>query len=382
MRFMFITDTYPPDINGVARTLRTLAIGLEERGHAIEIVTTVPCAADETNTPPRRIVTSAPIPGYPGLRIGFSTRAEMASHFTAFRPDALYVATETPLGIASILAAAQAQIPVVSGFHTNFQTYLENYHLPGLETLTAGILRWIHNQTARTLTPSSDTASMLQRWGIRNVGVLGRGVDTALFSPDHRSSQLRRAWGADDHTPVAIYVGRVAAEKNLPLLVRAFAAFRQIHPGAPCVVVGDGPRLASLQEEHPGFIYMGARRGTDLAECYASADVFLFPSSSETFGNVVLEAMSSGLLTAAYDYAAPRLLIRSSSNGWLAPLGDEVAFLQATQQAAASWAELKLRAAARQAASDFGWHRVIEEFEAELLTAITSAKTASSLPKP
>jgi glycosyltransferase involved in cell wall biosynthesis len=292
------------------------------------------------------------------------------------------VATETPLGIASILAAAQAQIPVVSGFHTNFQTYLESYHLPGLETFTAGILRWIHNQTARTLTPSADTATMLQGWGIRNVGVLGRGVDTTLFSPERRSRVLRQSWGAADHVPVAIYVGRIAAEKNLPLLVRAFGAFRQMHPGAPCVVVGEGPRLAGLQEEHPDYIYMGARRGTDLAECYASADVFLFPSSSETFGNVVLEAMSSGLVTAAYDYAAPRLLIRSSSNGWLAPLEDEAAFLQATQQAAASWSEPKLRAAARQAASDFGWHRVIKEFEAELLTAITSAKTATSHPKP
>jgi glycosyltransferase involved in cell wall biosynthesis len=379
---MLITDTYPPDINGVARTLRTLALGLAERGHAIEIVTTVPCAADEPDTPPRRVVTSAPLPGYPGLRVGFSTRAEMASHFAAFQPDALYVATETPLGIASILAAAQAQIPVVSGFHTNFQTYLESYHLPGLETFTAGILRWIHNQTARTLTPSADTATMLQGWGIRNVGVLGRGVDTTLFSPERRSRVLRQSWGAADHVPVAIYVGRIAAEKNLPLLVRAFGAFRQMHPGAPCVVVGEGPRLAGLQEEHPDYIYMGARRGTDLAECYASADVFLFPSSSETFGNVVLEAMSSGLVTAAYDYAAPRLLIRSSSNGWLAPLEDEAAFLQATQQAAASWSEPKLRAAARQAASDFGWHRVIKEFEAELLTAITSAKTATSHPKP
>ncbi len=382
MRFMLITDTYPPDINGVARTLRTLATGLMERGHTVEIVTTVPCAADEPDTPPRRIVTSAPVPGYPGLRIGFSTRAEMASHFAAFQPDALYVATETPLGIASILAAARAQIPVVSGFHTNFQTYLENYHLPGLEAFAAGILRWIHNQTARTLTPSADTATMLKHWGIRNVGILGRGVDTSLFSPERRSPALRQSWGATDQTPVAIYVGRVAAEKNLPLLARAFATFRQIHPAAPCVVVGDGPRLASLREEHPDFIYTGARRGTDLAECYASADVFLFPSSSETFGNVVLEAMSSGLITAAYDYAAPRLVIRSGSNGWLAPLGDEAAFLHATQQAAASWAEPTLRAAARQAASDFGWHRVIEEFEAELLTAITSARTAISLPKP
>jgi glycosyltransferase involved in cell wall biosynthesis len=293
----------------------------------------------------------------------------MAGHLAEFQPDALYVATETPMGIAAIRAAHQAGIPVVSGFHTNFQTYLENYHLPGLETLAAAILRWVHNQTARTLTPSVDTAAMLERWGIQNVGVLGRGVDTELFSPQRRSAALRAEWGADDRTPVAVYVGRVAAEKNLPLLARAFATFRQVHPGAPCVVVGDGPRLAAMREEHPGLIYTGARRGVELAECYASADVFLFPSSSETFGNVVLEAMSSGLVTAAYDYAAPRLLIRSGVSGWLAPLGDEAAFLQAVQQTAIHWQNAAMRAAARQAAGDYGWKKVIVEFEAELLAA-------------
>lgn len=378
MKLMLITDTYPPDINGVARSLSTFAAGLAARGHELEVVTTLAAPEDEPDLLPRHVVTSMPLPGYPGLRIGFSTTRQMQSRFEKFRPDVLYVATETPLGIASIRAASRLGIPVVSGFHTNFQTYLEEYHLPGLEAVATGLLRGIHNQTFRTLTPSADTAAMLQRWGIVNVGVLGRGVDTELFSPIQRRAALRKEWGVDDSAPVAVYVGRVAAEKNLPLLMRAFAIFREVHPNAACVVVGDGPRLKALQAEHPECLYLGARRGVELAECYASADYFLFPSSSETFGNVVLEAMSSGLVTVAYDYAAPRLVMRPGENGFLASFEDEAAYLDKVREAAGLWGGSRLpaiREAARQAAGDYGWKRVVEQFEAELQAAIDARKT-------
>lgn len=370
MRFLLITDTFPPDINGVARTLATLASGLQQRGHVVEIVTTLESGPGAEEPFRRHTVMAMPLPGYPGLRMGFTTTWQMQALYEEFKPDALYVATETPLGIASIRAAHKMGIPVVSGFHTNFQSYLEDYSLPGLEAVAQGLLRSLHNQTARTLTPSVDTADMLRKWGIQNVGVLGRGVDTDLFSPSRRDSALRASWGADDNTPVAIYVGRVAAEKNLDLLVRAFATFRETHPKAACVVVGDGPKLKSLQTEHPEFIYAGAKTGQDLATHYASGDVFLFPSISETFGNVVLEAMSSGLLTLAYDYAAPRLLIRTGENGLLAPFDDETAFLAGCQAAATAWNDSSQRQAARQSAHDLGWQRVIEQFESELTGVI------------
>ena len=232
------------------------------------------------------------------------------------------------------------------------------------------MLSAIHNQTARTLTPSADTAAMLERWGIHNVGVLGRGVDTELFDPIRRDPLLRRSWGADDSTPVVIYVGRVAAEKNLELVVRAFDVFKQVQPAARMVIVGNGPRLESLKEERPEFHYAGARTGTELAAYYASGDVFLFPSITETFGNVVLEAMAAGLGVVAYDYAAPRLLIRSGENGWLAPFNDEAGFLTQTRAAAAAWQQEPLRFAARQSAFDLGWERVIEQFEHELASVM------------
>lgn len=377
MRLLVISDTYPPDINGVSRTLSTLAGGLAARGHEVEIVTTLAAGQGEESLN-RHIMRSLPLPGYPGLRMGIATTWQMLGMFERFKPDVLYVSTETPLGIASIRAASKMDIPVVSGFHTNFQAYLEDYYMPGLETVAQGFFRCIHNQTARTLTPSTDTAEMLEKWGIQNVGVMGRGVDTGLFNPARRSAALRAEWGADDATPVAIYVGRVAAEKNLPLLMRAFAVFRETHPLAKCVVVGDGPRLKALQTEHPKCHYLGVKTGTDLAECYASADVFVFPSISETFGNVVLEAMSSGLLPVAYDYAAPRQVIRSGENGWLAPYDSDEEFLSTTRHAAATWNNATMRSSARVAASDFGWRRVIEQFEGEL-TAVQSKKPATSL---
>lgn len=368
MRVLIVTDTYPPDINGVARTLHTLGAGLKRRGHTVEVVTTV----EGEDGLKRHVMHSIPLPGYPGLRFGFASTRQMLELLDSYKPDALYVATETLMGISAIRAAGKREIPVVSGFHTNFQNYLEDYHLPGMETVAQGVLRAIHNQTARTLTPSVDTAAMLERWGIQNVGVLGRGVDTELFDPKRRDRALRQSWGADDATPVALYVGRVAAEKNLELVVRAFDEFKQVQPTAKMVIVGNGPRLESLQQERPEFHYAGARTGADLAAHYASGDVFLFPSITETFGNVVLEAMSAGLGVVAYDYAAPRLLIRSGENGWLAPFNEEGAFLAQSRVAAAGWKQEGLRFAARQSAFDLGWERVIEQFEHELASVMHS----------
>lgn len=368
MRVLIVTDTFPPDINGVARTLNTLGEGLERLGHRVQIVTTLEAA--DAGGLKRHVMHSMPLPGYPGLRFGFASLRQMLEVFDDFQPDVLYVATETLMGISAIRAAGKREIPVVSGFHTNFQSYLEDYRLPGMESVAQGVLCSIHNHTARTLTPSVDTAQMLERWGIQNVGVLGRGVDTEMFNPVRRSVDLRQSWGADDSTPVAIYVGRIAAEKNLELAVRAFAEFQKAQPQARMVFVGDGPRLESLKNEHPEFQYAGVRTGEDLAAHYASGDVFLFPSISETFGNVVLEAMASGLGVVAFDYAAPRLLIRSGENGWLAPFGDEDNYLEQAGAAAISWNDDVLRRAAALSAIELGWERVIAQFEQELAAVL------------
>lgn len=370
MRLQIISDTYPPDINGVARTLRTLSAGLIANGHQVEVVTTVAEDPREPDLDPlsRQVTLSMPLPGYPGLRLGLASTRYLMGLMESFRPDVVYTATETALGIASIRAASKLGIPVVSGFHTNFHTYLEDYHLPGLDAVAQAFLRTVHNQTAKTLTPSQDAADMLRGWGIQDVAVLGRGVETDLFHPAKRSLELRASWGAGEDTPVAIYVGRIAAEKNLGLLMRAFDAFRDVHPEARCVLVGNGPKLAWLEAEFPNCHYAGVRLGEDLAAHYASGDVFIFPSLTETFGNVVTEAMASGLNAVAFDYAAPRQFIRDGTNGFLAPFGDEILFLEQVRHAAERWSDQPLRTAARETALSLSWQRVVDQFERELLS--------------
>ena len=298
----------------------------------------------------------------------------------------LYVATETPLGIAAIWAAHRARLPVVSGFHTNFHTYLRDYHLVGLQPVAEAVLRAVHNYTSRTLAPSRQTAQMLRDMGVSSVGVLGRGVDTETFSPVRRDPALRRTWGAGDGTPVALHVGRLAAEKNLTFLEQAFTAFTEVHPGGICVVVGDGPCAEGLRERHPGWIFAGMRSGTDLARHYASGDVFIFPSTSETFGNVVLEAMASSLVLVAYDYAAANEHTSEDHLALLAPLYDEDTFIAQTRVAASRWDDSALRLRARQKALTLSWDSMVATFERELLQAaplshtLTPPSDVSALP--
>ncbi|MDB6138146.1 MAG: hypothetical protein JWO94_1218 [Verrucomicrobiaceae bacterium] len=374
MRVLIVSDTFSPDINGVARTLRQLCTGLMERGHQVEVVTTSP-AGTPGDRPRRHVVLSLPLPGYPALRVGLASLQWFAALFKQQRTDVLYVATETPLGIAAIWAAHRARLPVVSGFHTNFHTYLDDYHIVGLRPVAEALLRAVHNYTSRTLAPSKETAVMLRHMGISSVGVLGRGVDTAVFDPARRDRSLRKAWGATDSAPAAIHVGRLAAEKNLPLLEKAFAAFTSVHPEGVCIVVGDGPCGEALRERHPGWIFAGMRSGSDLARHYASADVFLFPSTSETFGNVVLEALASGLALVAYDYAAAHEHAGGDALAFLAPLHDEVAFLDQTRMAASRWDDQKIRQNARDRALMLGWDAIIAQFERELLQAVPVTPT-------
>ncbi len=376
MRLLIVSDTFSPDVNGVARSLRQFAIGLIERGHHVEIVTT---CEDESDVIPRHVVMSVPLPGYTTIRMGFATRRWFLDLFATMKPDVLYVATETALGIAAIWAASTACIPVVSGFHTNFHRYAREYHLSALQPVAEAALRAVHNHTQRTLAPSKDTALQLRSMGIDNVGVLGRGVNTELFAPDVRSSDLRRSWGADHETPVAIYVGRVAIEKNFALLERAFQAFAEEEPRARCVVVGDGPMLDELKLKHPSWIFMGERGGAELAACYASADVFIFPSTSETFGNVVIEALACGLVTVAYDYAAAREHMRDGREGLLAPLGDEAAFLQKVREAAQRWDDDMLRILARVRSRTLSWASQVEIFEGHLTQAIGAASRQTTI---
>ncbi|MBK9131416.1 MAG: glycosyltransferase family 1 protein [Gammaproteobacteria bacterium] len=358
-----VTETYPPEINGVAMTLGRLADVLREHGHRVSVL--CPRRSERHGADPDLCeVPGLPLPGYRDLRFGLPAAGMIRRLWREQAPDVLYVATQGPLGASAIRVARRLEIPVVSGFHTNFHTYCRHYHVAWMEQVVFAYLRRFHNRTATTLVPTAALRANLAARGVRNVEVLGRGIDTALFTPARRDVGLRVAWGVTDDAPAVLYVGRLAAEKNLQLAVRAFRALQGARPEARFVLVGDGPLAARLREEHPDFVFCGMRTGTDLAAHYASGDLFLFPSLTETFGNVLLEALASGLAVVAYDYAAANQHIRASDNGLTAPCGDEEAFIRHALTLASDPAlRQTLRVRARLQALSQGWPQIGAQFE-------------------
>lgn len=369
MQISLVTETYPPEVNGVAMTLSRLAEGLGSRGHRVTIVRPRNGAAPKGGVGiDHFLVRGSPLPGYPGLQFGLPSSRRLRERWTDARPDLVHVATEGPLGWSAIRSARRLGIPVTSSFHTNFHQYCGYYGLGLLRRAGAAYLRAVHNRTRRTFVPTRRLAERLGREGYHNLGVLGRGVDSTRFHPGMRDRALRHSWGADDQTPVVIHVGRIAPEENLEHLATAFDAAREA--GAVGVVVGDGPVRARWARDHPDWRFAGERKGEDLARHFASGDVFVFPSLTDTFGNVVLEAMASGLAVVAYDTAAAAELISDRSNGRVLPEGDAAGLARAvTELVTDPSLRAGVRRAARDSAAGRAWGAVVDEFESNLVAA-------------
>jgi glycosyltransferase involved in cell wall biosynthesis len=367
-RICVVSETYYPQVNGVTLTLSHLVKGLEELGHRVSIVRPQQHRSDSRGLDPSvTVVAGLPLPGYKGLQFGLPAGALLQQVWMRNRPDVVYVATEGPLGWSAVGVARRLAIPVFSGFHTNFHSYSRFYGVGYLHSIVLRYLRWFHNRTRGTLVPSSDLRDRLQTLGFKKVLCLGRGVDSELFDPGRRCASLRRRWGLGDDGLAVVYVGRIAGEKNLSLALAAYRAIEQTVNSARFIVVGDGPLRGSLEAQHPDLIFSGMQLGPQLATHYASADLFLFPSETETFGNVVLEAMASGLGVIAYNYAAARSHIADGETGILVPLGDSRAFVAAAVKLASQPAQLKrVRRQAREYSRLIGWPRVVERFAALL----------------
>ena len=385
-RICIVTETYPPEINGVALTVARLTGGLRARGHAVSLVRPRQPTDPRVDAGRDREVTLVPgfaMPGYKEVRVGLPSCARLRDRWNERRPDAVYVATEGPLGWSAVRAANQLGVPVWSGFHTNFAEYARHYGLGWVAPLILHYLRGVHNRTRGTLVATPELRDQLRGLGFNRVSVLGRGVDSELFSPGRRSVALRTAWGVRAEDTVALYVGRLAPEKNIPLAVEAYRAMRSAQGAARFVVVGDGPLRDELEQAHPDLIFCGMRTGEQLAQHYASADVFLFPSETETFGNVTLEAMASGLAVVAYDYAAAGIHIARGESGVLVPRGDSGGFVEAAARLArrpASLADMRRRARAHAAAVD--WSSVVEPFEALLTGGVERAISRAAAAAP
>ncbi|HKX43380.1 MAG TPA: glycosyltransferase family 1 protein [Burkholderiaceae bacterium] len=386
MRIAFVTETYPPEINGVATSASRTVAYLRGHGHEVRVLR--PCqdgeAVGESPDGPESESGGEwhspgwPIPVYSNLRFGTAWPATLVAQFRAWHPHVVHIATEGPLGWAAIAAARRLGLATSSDFRTNFHEYSRYYHCGWLAPLIERYLRRFHNRTERCFVPTRQLRRDLVGAGYEHVEVVGRGVDLELFAPERRDEKLRERWSALG-APVLLHVGRLAPEKNVELALRAFGMTRRFVPGARMVVVGDGPQRAQLERRYPEAQFVGMQTGAALAAHYASADVFLFPSLTDTFGNVTLEALASGVPVVAFDCAAAAEYVADRLNGRLVTPGDEAGFIRVSCLLACRFGALaRMRRAARQAALRADWDRALHGFERQLHETIDAHRTADS----
>ncbi|OYW25204.1 MAG: glycoside hydrolase [Hydrogenophilales bacterium 12-63-5] len=371
LRIAVVTETYPPEVNGVAMTLGRLVNGLQVRNHQVQLIRPRQNDGDQpqpTATLSEHLQRGIALPRYEGLKMGLPAKAALTRLWTRQRPDVVQIATEGPLGWSALAAANKLRLPVASDFHTNFHSYSSHYGFGLLRRAIVAYLRKFHNKAAVTLVPTDGIRRELLAHGYENIEIIGRGVDTQLFHPGRRDAALRAQWGVGENETAVLYVGRLAAEKNLSLVFSAFDAMHQAHPATRLVLVGDGPERASWQAKRPDAIFCGTQVGEALATHYASGDVFLFPSLTETWGNVTIEAMASGLAVVAYDCAAAEEIIRHGENGLKVAPEDQAAFIaQAVSLASDVARQRRLGTAAAARAAQLSWDAIIDSFERVLL---------------
>ncbi|KAA8733253.1 glycosyltransferase family 1 protein [Acinetobacter qingfengensis] len=367
LNIAIVTETWPPEINGVALSILQLAKGLQQRGHRILLVRPEQNVKTSGFEPEQEcLVRAQSIPKYQQLNFGWPQVIKIGQAFDQFQPDIVHIVTEGPLGLAAMNQAKLRQLPISSGFHSSFHDFSRYFDLAFLIRPLRQYLKWFHNNTQLTCVPSQDTADTLRDFGIHcPLKVISRGVDAQHFHPKFRSQELRQSWQADEDTTVILCVGRISPEKELPVI---FSAYQQILQQQSLrkyklVIVGDGPNLAEYKAEYPEVIFMGLQVGDGLSECYASSDVFVFPSQVETFGNVVLEAMASALPVLAFNYACASQMLEHGQNGWLVPLGNVKQWQQQMLQLPDLYELHHMGDQAMQQVADRGWDKPVTDFE-------------------
>jgi glycosyltransferase involved in cell wall biosynthesis len=379
LKIALVTETFPPEVNGVAMTLGVIAREFGLRQHEVTVYRPhYPKAADGGAPPPPFTevgMPGMPIPGYPMLRLGFPAQGSLRRRWKADRPDLVHVVTEGPLGSSAISAARRLKIPVTSSYHTQFHAYTGHYGIGLMKSVTLAWLRRVHNRTDRTFAPTAELCAELTELGFRGMEVLSRGVDTRHFHPSNRSEELRRSWGAGPDDPVVLHAGRFAREKNYPLLLEAWTAMSRVQPRLRFVLVGDGPLRSRLQHDFPQASFAGFMDRETLGRYYASADLYVHCSLTETFGNVLTEAMASGLAPATFDYAAGRLFVRDGVNGLVAPCDRPDRLIAAATRLATDGAlRRRLGAAAAETMAAQSWQKVIVRFEQSLQAVIEEGR--------
>ncbi|MBY0490755.1 MAG: glycosyltransferase family 1 protein [Gemmatimonadaceae bacterium] len=325
VRLAIFTETFRPQVNGVARTLDRLVQALEAHGGTARVFT-----ADDPAAVAEPGVTRFPSRAfwaYPQLRLAWPSANATSSALADFKPTLVHLATEFGMGLAGRKAARALGVPIVSSYHTNFTAYAKHYRLGALSRPGWQYLRWFHAAAMGTFCPTQASVDDLQAHGFTRCAVWSRGVDSQRFSPRHRKPVWRARAGAWDDTLLVTYVGRLAAEKGLDVALDAVRLAAEQRPAQiRMLVVGDGPGEADARAMAPDCVHFAGRlEGQPLQEAYAAGDVFLFPSTTDTFGNVMLEAMASGLPVLGADVGPTREVL-AQGGGWLVPPGRAAAF--------------------------------------------------------
>ena len=323
MKLLLATDAWQPQVNGVVRTLNQVVGGLKDKGHDVEVV----APADYP---------TVPLPTYPEIKIAYWLKG-LRQRVEHFDPDAIHIATEGPIGQFVRKLCLKNGYTFTTSFHTRFPEYIsERFPIP-LEWSYPSI-RKFHRSAFRTLVPTDSLKNDLHKWGFNHLTVWGRGVDTDLFHPERKIDLGLPG-------PVMLNVGRVAPEKNLE-------AFLDLDVPGSKIVVGDGPQLETFREQYPGILFPGMKKGVELAEYYASADVFVFPSKTDTFGLVMLEALASGTPVAAFPVTGPLDVLQQGITG----------ILQQDLALAIEQALTLDRQTCREYAEAHGWSSIADQF--------------------
>lgn len=385
LKFALVTETFKPEINGVAMTLGKIVDQLVTHQHQVQVIRPKQSEQDiavNTTDFKEYLVAGMPIPFYQHLKFGFPAKNQLIRLWKENKPDVIHVATEGALGWSALQAAKRLNIPVISSYHTNFHQYSQHYGASFLMKPIESYLRYFHNQTLATLAPTKAVAKKLELTGYKNVSIMARGVDATQFNPSKRSEDLRKSWGANHEDLIVIHVGRLAKEKNIYLVLDAFRAIEQQHPTAKLVFVGDGPLREDLAKRCPQAIFAGSQQGQALAKHYASADLFIFPSITETFGNVVPEALASGLCLVAYDYAAASEIVEHGTHGLLVPFNQSAALIQTALNVSNNPAMLnQCKEKALISIENIRWNTVIDELERLLYATANGFKQSRSPAK-
>lgn len=324
MKVVYFTESLLPHVDGVSRTLAQLFSFLERRGVDFRVYSPFVPGPEVEWSHRVRPVRYVRFPLYPDYRVSLPFGRGVWRELEAWRPDLVHVVSPTPMASRALRWAGARGLPGVSSFHTHFVSYFRYYGVPWLEGFGWRRLARFYDRCARVYAPSESIVAELREHGIRRTELWSRGIDLARYSPDHRSRELRTLAGAGEETPVLLMVSRLVKEKDMADLVAMERELRRRGSGHRLVLVGDGPMRAELEAALPDAFFAGHQEGEALARWYASGDVFVFPSTTETFGNVVVEAQASGLPTVVVDRGGPPDLVSPGETGWIARPNDPV----------------------------------------------------------